>query len=103
MEWADIYIQPSIQEGFCNSVLEAQAMRLLCIVSDAEGLGENVINGITGWVIKKRDSNSIANTIISILNNTIENLNKIRNNCVNHVTSNFNLHSQNKKWGSYYY
>ena len=42
MEWADIYIQPSIQEGFCNAVLEAQAMGLLCIVTDAEGLSENV-------------------------------------------------------------
>ena len=55
MEWADIYIQPSIQEGFCNSVLEAQAMGLLVIVSDAEGLHENVINNVTGWVVKKRN------------------------------------------------
>jgi len=103
MEWADIYVQPSIQEGFCNAVLEAQAMRLLCIVSDAEGLSENVIHEKTGWVIKKRDSTAIANTIIIILNDNVESLNKIRNNCVNHIESNFNLRSQNKRWNSFYY
>ena len=35
---ADIYLQPSVQEGFCNAVLEAQATGLICIVSNAEGL-----------------------------------------------------------------
>ena len=54
MEQADIYLQYSLQEGFCNAVLEAQAMGLLCIVSDAEGLPENVLHGQTGWVVPKR-------------------------------------------------
>ena len=67
MEWSDIYIQPSIEEGFCNAVLEAQAMGLLCIVSDAEGLSENVIDGITGWVIPKRSPNHISSSIKNIL------------------------------------
>ena len=49
-----IYLQYSIQEGFCNAVLEAQALGLLTIVSDAEGLPENVIHGETGWVVPKR-------------------------------------------------
>ncbi|MBK7870836.1 MAG: glycosyltransferase family 4 protein [Saprospiraceae bacterium] len=52
-EKADIYLQYSIQEGFCNAVLEAQAMGLLCIVSDAEGLPENILHGQTGWVVPK--------------------------------------------------
>ena len=42
LEKTDIYLQYSIQEGFCNAVLEAQAMGKLCIVSNAEGLPENV-------------------------------------------------------------
>ncbi|MEZ4854635.1 glycosyltransferase family 4 protein [Flavobacterium sp.] len=49
----DIYIQYSLQEGFCNAVLEAQAMGLFPgVVSDAEGLSENVLN-ITGFVVPK--------------------------------------------------
>ena len=50
-----VYLQYSIQEGFCNAVLEAQALGLLCVVSDAEGLPENVLHEKTGWVVPKRD------------------------------------------------
>ena len=67
MEWADIYIQPSIQEGFCNAVLEAQAMGLLCIVTDAEGLSENVLDGETGWVVKKRSPQVIYERIKNLI------------------------------------
>ena len=61
LEWADIYIQPSIQQGFCNAVLEAQAMGLLCIVTDADGLSNNVVEGKTGWFVPKRSPNALAN------------------------------------------
>ena len=47
------YLQYSLQEGFCNAVLEAQSMGVLPIVSNAEGLSENVLNNKTGWVIQK--------------------------------------------------
>ena len=67
MEWADIYIQPSIQEGFCNAVLEAQAMGLLCIVTDADGLSENVLDGEPGWVVPKRSPEELSSKIINIL------------------------------------
>src|SRR5690606_170832 len=53
LEKTDIYLQYSIQEGFCNAVLEAQAMGLLCIVSNAEGLSENDMDKQTGWVDRK--------------------------------------------------
>jgi colanic acid/amylovoran biosynthesis glycosyltransferase len=65
MRESDIYIQPSLQEGFCNAVLEAQANGLLCIVSDAEGLPENVVHGVTGWVVPRADAESLADMIIS--------------------------------------
>ena len=48
MKNSDVYIQSSVQEGFGNAVLEAQASGLCCIVSDAEGLSENVLNEKTG-------------------------------------------------------
>jgi len=55
-----LYIQYSLQEGFCNAVLEAQAMGKICIVSDAEGLTENVVDGITGFVVPKGNSVALA-------------------------------------------
>ena len=67
MGWADIYIQPSIEEGFCNALLEAQSMGLLCISTEAGGLTENIIDGVTGWLVKKRSAIDIKNKILDIL------------------------------------
>ena len=63
LEQTDLYIQYSLQEGFGNAVLEAQAMGVYCIVSDAEGLQENVVEGVTGSVVPKRNSEALANKI----------------------------------------
>lgn len=64
---SDIYIQPSVQEGFCNALLEAQGTGLLCIATNAEGLSENILNGETGWIIPKRDYLAIANRVEEII------------------------------------
>jgi len=64
---SDIYIQPSVQEGFCNALLEAQGTGLLCIASDAEGLSENVLHQQTGWIVNKRDILALANKIEDII------------------------------------
>jgi len=102
MEWADIYIQPSIQEGFCNSVLEAQSMGLLCIVTNAEGLTENVSYGETGWVVQKRSAKNIADQIIKIKNlNSVE-LDMVREKAIQHTKSNNNLQDQIIEWDRFY-
>jgi colanic acid/amylovoran biosynthesis glycosyltransferase len=59
----EVYLQPSVQEGFCNAVLEAQASGMLCIVSDAQGLAENVLHEVTGWVVPRRQPKVIARQI----------------------------------------
>ena len=60
---AEIYLQYSHQEGFCNAVLEAQAMGKICIVSDADGLKENVLDKVTGFVVPKRNPLYLADKI----------------------------------------
>ena len=40
---SDILIQPSVSEGFCNAVIEAQACGIPVICSDTDGLPENKI------------------------------------------------------------
>ena len=102
MEWADIYIQPSIQEGFCNAVLEAQAMGLLCIVTDADGLSENVLDGETGWVVGKRSPQVIFESIKNIISLDLLSLNKIRMDAVNRVTREFNLGVQRDEFIKFY-
>ena len=102
MEWADIYIQPSIQEGFCNATLEAQAMGLLCIVTDAEGLSENVLDEKTGWVISKRSPEAITEQIIKIKNMEMPQYNKIRKNAIIRIKDQFHLNEQIQNWSDFY-
>jgi len=102
MEWADLYIQPSIQEGFCNSVLEAKAMGLLTIVTNTEGLSENVLHEETGWVVQKRSAKKIADQIIIINNMKSVELDMIREKAIQHTKSNYNLHDQIMKWDKFY-
>jgi colanic acid/amylovoran biosynthesis glycosyltransferase len=64
---SDIYIQPSVQEGFCNALLEAQGSAILCVATNAEGLSENVLHEQTGWIVNKRDGLALASKIEDIL------------------------------------
>ncbi len=102
MEAADIYLQYSIQEGFCNAVLEAQAMGLLCIVSDAEGLPENVLHGRTGWVVPKRQPDLLAAQIEAVLQMPPEQHEQIRRQAVERVRREFNLEKQQREFLEFY-
>lgn len=68
LQVTDVYVQYSISEGFCNSVLESQAMGLLTIVSDGGALPENVIDKQTGWVVPKKNAKLLAEAILNIIN-----------------------------------
>jgi colanic acid/amylovoran biosynthesis glycosyltransferase len=47
-------------------VIEAQASGMLCIVSNAEGLDENVLHEQTGWVVPKWDARALAYKIVDV-------------------------------------
>jgi colanic acid/amylovoran biosynthesis glycosyltransferase len=89
-----IYLQPSLEEGFCNSVLEAQACGALCIVSDAGGLPENVLHEQTGWVVSKGRAELIAKQVTEVLRAPESVLNSVRKNAMDRVAAEFNLEKQ---------
>lgn len=60
MRNADVLVMPSLSEGFGISALEAQAMKLPVVCSDAEGLPENVQDMVTGFVVPRRNSDLLA-------------------------------------------
>lgn len=102
MQRTAIYLQYSIQEGFCNAVLEAQAMGLLCIVSNAEGLPENVIHGKTGWVVAKRSPKDLVEQIKAAIALTKSDKNIIKNNAMERVYRHFNLKDQQAAFADFY-
>ena len=97
-----IYLQYSIQEGFCNAVLEAQAMGLLCIVSNAEGLAENVLHEKTGWVVPKRNPKALAQKIDTVMNLSEAEKHGYIGVAKARIERDFNLEQQNLKFKNFY-
>jgi colanic acid/amylovoran biosynthesis glycosyltransferase len=102
MQSHEIFVQYSHQEGFCNAALEAQSCGMLCVVSDAEGLQENVLDGQTGWVVPKRNPRALATKLSEILTLTDENKDKIRNQARARVLRDFDLKKQEQAFVDFY-
>jgi colanic acid/amylovoran biosynthesis glycosyltransferase len=66
MNWADVLVHAAVSEGFCNVVLEAQAMRLPVVCSDAGGLKENVAANETGFIVSRRDPEAMADKLAQL-------------------------------------
>lgn len=99
---SDIYLQPSLQEGFCVSTLEAQATGLLCIVSNADGLRENVIDSHTGWIVSKRDPEAFAGKIEEVLALTDDKRKIIAMNARQRVEKEFKIDDQIRKFKEFF-
>ena len=52
----DLFVLPSIYEGFPFAILEAMAAGLPCLASDVDGVAEAVIDSKTGYVCPTNDS-----------------------------------------------
>ncbi|TYB77008.1 glycosyltransferase family 4 protein [Bizionia myxarmorum] len=102
LEKSQVYIQFSVQEGFCNAVLEAQSMGLLCVVSDAEGLAENILDGHTGWVIPKRSPQLLAQKIKSVISLSEKQNQEIRVCAMSRIKEQFNIEKQQKEFIQFY-
>ena len=66
----DCFVFPSYREGFPNTVLEAGAMGLPCIVTDINGSREIIENGNNGIIIPPRDAESLYLAMKSIYENS---------------------------------
>jgi len=99
---SDIYLQYSIQEGFCNSLLEAQLMGLICIASDADGLSENILDNKTGYIVEKRYPFELYKKINFVLSQNENDLNKIRKNGKDRVVEKFDVELQSKYFNLFF-
>lgn len=56
---ADCFVFPSYREGFPNTVLEAGAMGLPCIVTDINGSREIIVEGENGVIVPPRNTEAL--------------------------------------------
>ncbi|HWL92364.1 MAG TPA: glycosyltransferase family 4 protein [Phycisphaerae bacterium] len=63
----DICVQLSRRESMSNSVVEAQARGIPCIVTEVGGLPETVEDGLTGYVVPRDHARACAEAICGLL------------------------------------
>lgn len=99
---ADMYVQYSYSEGFCNAVLEAQAMGCLCIVSDGGALPENILHQETGWVVPRQNPVVLAQTISRVLQMDEVDLETLRTKAQKRVLTDFEINNQIQSFIAFY-
>ena len=72
-EWlraADCFILPTLREGMPNSLLEAMATGLPCVISLLPGITDVVIkNGVNGYLVKPTDVNGFSDVLLQLCDN----------------------------------
>lgn len=65
----DIYVQPSLWEGLCITVIEAMAAKLPVVAFDVGGVRESIIHAQTGYLVKACDVIDMKNKVLYLVNN----------------------------------
>lgn len=63
LQAADIYLQPSLKEGFCIAFLEAMSMGLPCVGTRTGAIPDMLQHGDEGILIEPADTHAIAGSV----------------------------------------
>lgn len=69
---ADCYVSASYRECFPNTVLEAGAMGLPCIVTNISGSREIIKDGVNGMIVPTQDAGSLYNAMKIMLTSKVD-------------------------------
>ena len=98
---SDIYLLSSLSEGLSNSVLEAMAMELPVVTTDAGGMAEAVRDGTDGFVVPSRDAEKMANSLDRLIQDEQLRLQMGRNGR-KHIIENFTIEKQIERFINFY-
>ena len=63
----DLFVLPSVKEGFPWAVLEAMAAKLPVIATRVGAIPEIIEDGVSGYIVEPRNSDQIAEQVITLL------------------------------------
>jgi glycosyltransferase involved in cell wall biosynthesis len=63
----DLFVMSSVTEGLGSTVLDAMAMKLAVVGTDAGGIPEAVVHGETGLLVPAGDARALAGAIVRVL------------------------------------
>ena len=67
---ADVFVLPSVAEGMSNSLLEAMATALPCVVSGIGGNTDLVADRLTGRLVSTADAEAWSQTLLEVHSTT---------------------------------
>lgn len=102
MNQADLYLQPSLNEGFCNAVLEAQMLGKPVLASRVGGLVENVLEGETGWLFDVGSSEDLYQRIKDWIQLDPDIKDRITQAARKRVVQQFDLQDQKQAFNKFY-
>lgn len=101
LETVDIFVMPSLSEGFSNAILEAMSMNIPVIATAVEGNLEAIEDGVSGFLVPAKDAAAIANKILELINHPrliVEMGEAARKRVVDH----FSIEAMTKNYLSFY-
>ncbi|MCB0698575.1 MAG: glycosyltransferase family 4 protein [Chitinophagales bacterium] len=101
MQKAHVLLHPALSEGFSNAVLEAQAMQLPVVATNADGLSENIEDGKTGFIVSVFDVQAMADKLEWCYDNQ-DKLIEMGQAGRKRVTTHFKIEDQIKKFEAFY-
>lgn len=99
---ATFYLQPSLNEGFCNAVLEAQALGKICIANNVGALPENIENTKTGYLVDSKTPQAWVEKIVAVLSSSEAELSEVKEAAIKRVKNNFLQDQQNEAFYNFY-
>lgn len=99
---SDLYVQTSWSEGFCNAILEAQAIGVPPVAFNVGGISENIDDGKTGWLVKNVSSEGMASKILEVANLPVAELREVSIAAKDRINVKFNIEKQQVEYREFY-
>lgn len=102
LESSNLYLQTSLEEGFSNACLEAQAFGLPCIVPAISGMEAAIEDGQTGIIVRERSPEAFIRAILAWKDLSLEEKAARSVYMAHRVREQFSLERQKQAWRAFF-